>query len=331
MSRGEQMLMLSLNKRLKTVHHATHDIQSSVDAVHRRTPSNSDTSVPSHGEQSYRPHTESKSPRPAQVQASKTVKSKEKCHHLQCSDRQKAAMVVPGIQPNSDNTLHAGASSNNSVSALPVVSSDEPASGCNTETKKRRPRTSAAQTAESKEKHPMLPPCSATCRRKCSQKISASRRADIHKQFWMNLYDARRMWMYNHLHRVPVQRRRPAAAGEDISRRQPRESSYLFKLPAEDGSDVFVCKTFFLHTLGYKSDKVLTCLMHSCAANVLSPAPSKRGKHKPSNAVDETVIVSHINSFNPQISHYRRKHAPRRRYLAPEITVKSMFADFISK
>jgi len=43
------------------------------------------------------------------------------------------------------------------------------------------------------------------------------------------------------------------------------------------------------------------------------------------------VIVDHINSYNPQISHYRREHAPRRRYLPPEITLKSMFADFMIK
>jgi len=56
-----------------------------------------------------------------------------------------------------------------------------------------------------------------------------------------------------------------------------------------------------------------------------------RGRHKPPNCVDETIITDHINSFNPQISHYRREHAPRRRYLPPEVTIKSMFADFLLK
>ena len=72
---------------------------------------------------------------------------------------------------------------------------------------------------------------------------------------------------------------------------------------------------FFLHTLGYKSDKVITCLMQSCGPNILSPGPSKRGRHKPPNCVDESVIISHINSYNPQISHYRRENAPRQHYL----------------
>jgi len=29
-----------------------------------------------------------------------------------------------------------------------------------------------------------------------------------------------------------------------------------------------------------------------------------RGRHKPPNCVDESVIVDHIDSYNPQISHY---------------------------
>ena len=36
-------------------------------------------------------------------------------------------------------------------------------------------------------------------------------------------------------------------------------------------------------------------------------------------------------SFNPTISHYRRKHAPNRLYLSPELTIKSMWSDYIDK
>lgn len=87
----------------------------------------------------------------------------------------------------------------------------------------------------------------------------------------------------------------------------------------------------FLHTIGYKSDKVVTCLMQACDPDQMSPQPSKRGRHKQPNYVDESVIVDHINSYNPHLSHYRREHTPRRRYLPPEITLKSMFADFMTK
>ena len=37
---------------------------------------------------------------------------------------------------------------------------------------------------------------------------------------------------------------------------------------------------------------------------------------------------NHINSYNPAISHYRRKHAPLRHYLPSELNASMMFLDF---
>ena len=189
----------------------------------------------------------------------------------------------------------------------------------------KRPRSSAEQTAASKEKHPLLPPCSGSCKRKCNNKFSHSRRVDIYEEFWSKSYDTRRAFIFSHIDQVSVQRRRAVDNSRNL-----RGSSYRYKLPTDDGN-VFVCKTFFLHTLGFNSDKVITCLMRENGPNVLTPGISLRGKNKPSNCVDEAVIIEHINSFHPQISHYRREHAPRRRYLSPEITVRLMFADFETK
>jgi len=65
--------------------------------------------------------------------------------------------------------------------------------------KKERPRTSEEQIAASKEKHPLLPPCTNECRRKCCQKISPVHRADIHEQFWTKAYDCHRKWLFHHI------------------------------------------------------------------------------------------------------------------------------------
>lgn len=46
---------------------------------------------------------------------------------------------------------------------------------------------------------------------------------------------------------------------------------------------------------------------------------------------DKAVLHNHIDSFNPSISHYRREHAPNRKYLPSDITATSMYQDFISK
>lgn len=43
------------------------------------------------------------------------------------------------------------------------------------------------------------------------------------------------------------------------------------------------------------------------------------------------MINEHIQSFNPCILHYRRKHAPNRRYLLSNISISSMHEDFLSK
>ena len=63
----------------------------------------------------------------------------------------------------------------------------------------------------------------------------------------------------------------------------------------------------------------------------IKPAAEKRGKHKPNHAMtgkDLDAINTHIESFGPTISHYRRAHAPLRRYLPPELTVKLMYGYF---
>ena len=74
----------------------------------------------------------------------------------------------------------------------------------------------------------------------------------------------------------------------------------------------------FLYTLGYKHDTILT---------KTNPVADNRGKHKPKHAMaDENIqiIDTHIESFRPTISHYRRAHAAWRRELQPKLTVKMM-------
>lgn len=53
-----------------------------------------------------------------------------------------------------------------------------------------------------------------------------------------------------------------------------------------------------------------------------------RGKHKPAHAMDHTATDDHMESYNPTISYYLREHAPRRRYLPPELSVEEMAANY---
>ena len=59
------------------------------------------------------------------------------------------------------------------------------------------------------------------------------------------------------------------------------------------------------------------------------PVEDRRGSLPPSNKCDAEVIRLHINSYNPAISRYKRKNAPDKRYLNPELSIKQMQKYFL--
>jgi len=102
-------------------------------------------------------------------------------------------------------------------------------------------------------------------------------------------------------------------------------------MPDHNGQDVSVCKRFFLKTLGFTSDKVITSTLLATPSDVLVPCSDRRGKHEPANkksAETNKLVVDHIKSHNPAISHYRREHAPNRLYLSPDLTITATHNDF---
>ncbi len=113
-----------------------------------------------------------------------------------------------------------------------------------------------ARTPEEKKqrdliKYKLLPPCN--CRKNCLSKIPEERRQQIHDQFWNEEYSVRRAWLFAHVKTSEPQRSRKFGATDT-----QRKTSRFYILPDDDGNDVFVCKVFFLRTLGYKSDKIIT-------------------------------------------------------------------------
>ena len=90
----------------------------------------------------------------------------------------------------------------------------------------------------------------------------------------------------------------------------------------------------FLSTLGYSSDSVIKALVARMTPSKVSPPPSKRGKHAPKHKLPQETkedIEAHINKFNPAVSHYRREHAPLRKYLPSELSIREMYDDFNEK
>ena len=92
-----------------------------------------------------------------------------------------------------------------------------------------------------------------------------------------------------------------------------------------------VCKTFFLHTLGYKSDNVVTVPLKSKSSSLITPHLDQKGKHPPPHAmtdVEKENIQLHIESYRPCVSHYRREHVPNRRYLPSDVTIQEMYNNY---
>lgn len=56
-----------------------------------------------------------------------------------------------------------------------------------------------------------------------------------------------------------------------------------------------------------------------------------RGHHSNVTKIDRQVVLEHIKSFRPLISHYRREHAPNKLYLPSDITITLMYKDFREK
>ncbi|XP_072041154.1 uncharacterized protein [Amphiura filiformis] len=195
---------------------------------------------------------------------------------------------------------------------------------------KRKPaRTPEARKERDSQKYPLLDPCPPTCKRHCIQKINQERRKAIHSQFWEMDYNKRRDWIYTHINQEEPKRRvlHPAS-------HMTREVSRYYHMPDSEGNDKMVCAVFFRHTLGYKHNKIITHTLASIKAEEIATPVDARGRHAPKHKLGNDAlqtIKDHINSYHPSVSHYRREHAPLRRYLAPELTCKDMYKDFNTK
>ena len=172
-------------------------------------------------------------------------------------------------------------------------------------------------------KHKLRSPCN--CKRlQCYKKFSQEDRQKIWREFWSMDFPSQRLFLAAHMSAKEIIRRRQRQEGQETCKRAANYSYHF-------GTSTEVCKQMFLSTLGFRSDKVLTL----CRST--STIFDQRGKSKKSargtnrrpltNSQVEAVKV-HIKSYKPGISHYRRKHAPKRLYLDPSLSVRDMYEDY---
>ena len=184
-------------------------------------------------------------------------------------------------------------------------------------------KTDDART-ENPEKHAVLNACK--CKRQCFVKVKEETRSSINKQFWELSYNERRKWLYSQVKQIP-KKRCMVEAGKESRRKCTR--SYFPRTNISD--ELSVCKVFFLNTSVYSNDKVLTEMYRVTDNGEIYPPSDKRGKHDHAHKFTDEVIESirnHIKSYNPQVSHYCREHAPNRKYLSTDINAREMFMDF---
>ena len=107
-----------------------------------------------------------------------------------------------------------------------------------------------------------------------------------------------------------------------------RETSRVYTFKSENGEVVQVCRLFLLSTLGYRRSHVVDWLFKKHDGKAVA---DRRGSHEPLHKMSTctvNAVIAHIESFHPAISHYRRKHAPLRRYLPPTLNITKMYELF---
>lgn len=175
--------------------------------------------------------------------------------------------------------------------------------------------------------HSLKEPCNKLCKKKSCFEFSEEQRTKIHSKFWGLTAVEQKWFLYNHVSITPPKRRRSATT--------TRSYTAKYTLSTESGIGVEVCKTFFLTTLGFKpkDDKTLRNVIASKKDGKLcGPKPDERGIHSSKKSLNhKTLVESHIQSYNPSISHYRRDHAPNRKYLPSDITIRDMHQNFVQK
>ena len=114
---------------------------------------------------------------------------------------------------------------------------------------------------------------------------------------------------------------------------QSKRSNFVsYFLKSSAGIRTQVCKDFFLATLGYtRKSSVIHAMLKSTPREALTATPDARGGLREGHQKDKESIKAHIESYHPALPHYRRAHAPNRRYLPSELTIKEMHANYNKK
>lgn len=188
-------------------------------------------------------------------------------------------------------------------------------------------RTENSKIQRNKLKYPFIEEmCGNGCKRQCKS-FTIGERKNIWENFWNLPYLQRRHFL-NKCIRIENVKRRKVTEPNPNSKFFKSESRYYYLTKGKEALNV--CRNFFLKTLGFKTDAVITELSRAIKRKgFYEDVKENRGGKK--KRLNRNAIMDHILSFNPAVSHYRRRNAPLARYLPRSLTLNFMFNDFKKK
>ena len=174
--------------------------------------------------------------------------------------------------------------------------------------KKKRARTHVKKSERNAKKYPVFSPYKESCSKRCITNFSSDDRAFINSRCKFDVNN---------------------------KTNQQKGSGWLssreYLLPLKDGKCVVLYKSMFLSILGLKSGGMITDMVRAQRQrydDAIAPTEGRRGRHPSLNECDAEVIRLHINSYNPAMSHYKRKNALYKWYLNPDLSIKEIYKNF---
>lgn len=179
--------------------------------------------------------------------------------------------------------------------------------------------------------------CPNTCKFQCWTKISSEIRNAVNQEYYVSNKNEKKAFIASHIRRSPVKRRSKYSLESNLDENKFfRNNNFYYFLPDNSKSLIQVCKKIFFTTLGLKTNNTnaFRNTLYNLNEITLKPGPETAGGVSHSREKVEkrdSTIKNHIESFHPEISHYRREHAPNKRYLPRELSISFMYEDYLSK
>jgi len=152
------------------------------------------------------------------------------------------------------------------------------------------------------DKHPLiLKTCTGKCKRQCNL-LSNENQASIWFEFWKLNYTDRRKYMSKCINLAPIKRRK-VNVDENNSFKKNKSRLYTLTHP-EFKVEIAICKSTFLQTLGYTNDSVVTELVAVMEKDLCGKFVKENRGRPRIDAIERQVIIDHINSYHPCVTHY---------------------------